>query len=133
PANNVGLRAARGKFVCFMNSDVFPGQPDWLERLALQLETHPNLGIIGPLLLHCDGSVQHEGMDFEPLPEFGSWLFGIHPRKGKKRARSSGLRRHISITGACMVMRSEVAREMGAFDEIYVVGDFEDSDLCLRL
>jgi len=133
PANNVGLGSATGTYVCFLNSDVFPGHPDWLERLAERLEAHPDLGAIGPLLLYGDGSVQHEGMNFKNLPEFGNWPFGDHPRKGQKKGRVSGLRKHICITGACMLMRTSVARELGGFDEAYIIGDFEDSDLCLRL
>ena len=133
PANNIGLRAANGTYVCFMNSDVFPGNADWLERLALRLETNPDLGAVGPLLLYGDGSVQHEGMIFRNLAEFGNWPFGDHPRKGKKKGPASGLRRHISITGACLLMRRELAVQMQGFDESYIIGDFEDSDLCFRL
>lgn len=133
PANNVGLRAARGRYICYMNSDVFPGPPDWLERLARDLETHPDIGMVGPTLLYGDGSVQHDGMIFRNLPEFGNWPFGDHPGKGMRRAPLPGLSRHISITGACMLMRRDLALELGGFDESYVIGDFEDSDLCLRL
>ncbi len=133
PANNVGLAAATGTYVCFLNSDVFPGHPDWLERLADRLETNPDLGAVGPMLLYGDGSVQHEGMTFKNLPEFGNWSFGDHPRKGQKKGQAAGLRKHICITGACMVMRTSLAQELGGFDEAYIIGDFEDSDLCLRL
>ena len=31
-----------------------------------------------------------------------------------------------------MVLDTERARTLGGFDEAYVMGDFEDSDLCLR-
>lgn len=133
PANNVGLRAARGTYICYMNSDVFPGPPDWLERLAEQMEQNPDLGTVGPMLLYGDGSVQHEGMTFRQLPEFGNWLFPDHPNKGMRRAPTPGLVRHISITGACMLLRRDVALELGGFDESYIIGDFEDTDLCLRL
>jgi GT2 family glycosyltransferase len=133
PANNVGLRDARGTYICFLNSDVFPGPPDWLEQLARRLEANPDLGTVGPLLLYGDGSVQHEGMIFKRLPEFGNWLFPDHPRKGMKPAPVSGLRRHIAVTGACMLLRRDLAQELGGFDESYVIGDFEDTDLCLRL
>jgi GT2 family glycosyltransferase len=133
PANNVGLREARGDYICFLNSDVFPGPPDWLERLAGRLEAHPDIGTVGPMLLYGDGSVQHEGMLFKYLPEFGNWPFPDHPRKGMKPAPVSGLRRHISITGACMLMRRDLAQELGGFDEAYIIGDFEDTDLCMRL
>jgi GT2 family glycosyltransferase len=50
-----------------------------------------------------------------------------------RKSSQSGLRKHISITGACMVMRRDLAEELGGFDEAYIIGDFEDSDLCLKL
>lgn len=133
PANNVGLAAANGQYVCFMNSDVFPGTPDGLERLITRLEDTPGLGAVGPLLLYGDGSVQHEGMAFKALNEFGGWQFGDHPRKGLRKSDQTGLRKHLSITGACVLMRRALAVEMGGWDEAFIIGDFEDSDLCLRL
>jgi len=38
-----------------------------------------------------------------------------------------------AITAACMMLRRAEADELGGFDEDYVIGDFEDSDLCRRL
>ena len=133
PANNAGLRVARGRYLCYLNSDVFPGPADWLERLAQHLENNPDIGTIGPTLLYADESVQHEGILFRKLHEFGDWLFPDHVNKGMRHAPSSGLTRHISITGACMLLRRELAVELGGFNEAFVIGDFEDTDLCLRL
>ncbi len=133
PANNIGLEFATGQFVAFVNSDVFPGTSDWLERLAARLLAEPDIGAIGPLLLCEDGSVQHQGMYFTALSEFGGWMFGQHEAKGLRYTGGAELRRCISITGACMLMERSLARRVGGFDEAYVIGDFEDSDLCLKL
>lgn len=133
PACNIGLEHATGTFVAYVNSDVFPGTPDWLDRLAAHLEADPALGVVGPVLLFEDGSVQHRGMDFVRQREFGDWFFPIHGGKGMRRGKGRGLQPSLSITGACMLMRRALARTAGGFDEIYAIGDFEDSDLCLKL
>lgn len=133
PTNNIGLQHARGRYVCFLNSDAFPGTDDWLERLAQRLTQNPELGAVGPLLLYEDGSIQHQGMSFRRLNEFGGWYFGHHPGKGMHLADAKGMRRCISITGACMLLRRDLAERLHGFDESYAIGDFEDSDLCLRL
>ncbi len=132
PACNAGLGIARGRHVCFLNSDVFGPQPDWLDRLLATLHGRPELGIVGPLLLFEDGSVQHQGMRYDRLPEFGHWLFPIHPGKGGRPAAGRGVVAHPAITGACMVLSRQLALDLGGFDERYMIGDFEDSDLCLR-
>src|SRR4029079_13306203 len=72
-------------------------------------------------------------MVYERLPEFSNWHFPIHPGKGWRRAVESGLVECPAITAACLMMRTAVARDVGGFDDAYVIGDFEDSDLCLKL
>ncbi len=133
PANNIGLAAARGKFICFLNSDVLPNTGDWLTRLAGRLEADLSLGVVGPLLLFEDGSVQHQGIYFKKLPQFGNWWFPHHTRKGLKPPSATGLLRQHAITGAAMLLRHETARAFGGFDEAFVIGDFEDTDLCFKL
>ena len=139
PANNVGLSLARAPYVCFLNSDVFPGTPDWMERLVVRLRDTPDLGAIGPLLLFEDGTIQHQGMRFERAPEYGDFRYPTHPGKGwRPRPHDTlnddgGLKRADAITGACIVMARWLALEMGGFDPAFPIGDFEDSDLCLRL
>ncbi len=133
PANNIALDHARGEFVCFLNSDVFPDAPGWLDALAGRLEADPELGAVGPLLLFENGAVQHQGMDFEALGEFGGWMFPMHPRKGLKPPSDPALLHSRAITAACLVMRRALADDLGGFDEAYIIGDFEDADLCMRI
>ena len=132
PANNIGLLAARGKFVCFLNSDIVPITENWLERLIDRLGRHPDIGILGAQLLYEDGSIQHEGCVYRTLPEFGNWTFVDHLNKGRRPGATREMLRCAAITGACMVMRRTLAMELKGFDEAFIIGDFEDSDFCLR-
>jgi GT2 family glycosyltransferase len=133
PANNVGLARARGEFICFLNSDVMPREPGWLDLMIEDLRQDPTLGILGAMLLFEDGTVQHDGMTFTPLPQFAGWPFPMHPGKGRMPSRVSGVRRAEAVTGACMTMRRALAQDLRGFDEDYITGDFEDTDLCLRV
>jgi len=133
PASNAGLLHARGAFVAYLNSDVFPGTETWLERLSAHLTADPLLGAIGPQLLFEDGSVQHAGMYFERSAEYGGWFFCRHQEKGLRYSGTDALQYAPAITGACMLLRREMAVQLGGFDEAYIIGDFEDSDMCLKL
>ena len=37
-----------------------------------------------------------------------------------------------AVTAACALVDATLYRELGGLSEDYIVGDFEDSDLCLR-
>ena len=119
--------------VTLLNSDVFPIAEDGFDRLAARLDGDPGLGAVGPLLLFEDGSVQHQGMAFKPLAEFGGGHFPLHVRKGLRPPDDDGLHRHPAITAACMMMPRALLEQTGGLDEGFLIGDFEDADLCLRL
>ena len=133
PANNIGLAIARGRQVCLLNSDVFPRDANWLARLSERLDATPGLAAVGPLLLFEDDSVQHQGIAFEPLPEFAGWMFPMHVGKGRRPGPRRGLQRFQAITGACFMIARDTLRGLGGLDESYAIGDFEDVDLCMRL
>jgi GT2 family glycosyltransferase len=134
PANNVGLASARGEYTCYLNSDVMPDEPNWLDIMIADLEADETLGLVGGLLLFEDGTVQHQGMAFERLSAFADWPFPYHPGKGRRpRPRVEPIERVEAVTGACMLLKTGLARELGGFDEIYAIGDFEDSDLCMKV
>jgi len=132
-ASNIGLRQAKGDIIAFLNSDVFPQTPDWLNKLAIHLSAKSRIGAVGPLLTYEDGSVQHRGIRFSRLAEFGDMHFAVHVDKGRRPSADKKLQTHDAITAACLLMRRSIAEELSGFDEQYTVGDFEDTDLCLRV
>lgn len=133
-ANNLGVSVSKADTLLFVNSDVFPMSPGWARTLKQVLDDHPEVGAVGPRLLHSDGSVQHAGMSFEYSREFGIWT-NIHPGKGLPGALvpGKGLEEVPAVTGACMAVRRTDLARVGGWSTGYLIGDFEDSDLCMAL
>jgi len=55
--NNIGVAASKGRYLCFVNSDV-KVLPDCITRLVDYCEEHAEVGIVGPRVIGGDGQVQ---------------------------------------------------------------------------
>ncbi|WP_104666283.1 glycosyltransferase family 2 protein [Ensifer adhaerens] len=132
-ACNAGARYARGSVIVMLNSDVVPCGAGWLEKLALPVLKDKSIGAIGPKLLFEDGSLQHAGLYFGRSKQ-DIWL-NHHFYKGMPGAYAPAQERRSvpGVTGACQVMRREVWDLVGGYAEDFVIGDYEDSDLCLKI
>ena len=133
-ANNLGAQFARAPYLNFLNSDAFPQQAGWLRELVNTLATRDDLGAIGPRLVFADGAIQHAGIQFLRREELGVWI-NHHPHMGMDPALDphQGLTVLPAVTGACMVMRTADFEKVERWDTGYLIGDFEDTDLCLKL
>jgi O-antigen biosynthesis protein len=133
-ANNLGAAQARGEYLVFLNSDAFPVAPGWLEPLCQALADDSALGVVGARLVFPDGSLQHASMDFLRREELGVWI-NHHPLMGCPVALDPhrSMARVPAVTGACMAMRRTTLDAVGGWDTGYLVGDFEDSDMCFKV
>ena len=131
-ANNAGAARARGRLLLLLNSDVVPSRPGWLAHLRAELD-RPGIGAVGPKLLFDDESIQHAGLYFEQDLD-GIW-FNAHYHKGMPRLwpAAQGRRFVPGVTGAALMTRRALFDQVGGICEDYIVGDYEDSDFCLRL
>jgi GT2 family glycosyltransferase len=133
-ANNLGASFARGKYLAFVNSDVIPQAPGWLEPLIEVLASRSDIGCVAPRLTFADGSIQHAGMTFLRREDLGVWIndhpgMGLHPSLDPCKELSIVP----AVTGACLVVRKAELLSLDGWDTGYLIGDFEDSDLCLTL
>jgi O-antigen biosynthesis protein len=133
-ANNLGVECAKGEFLTFLNSDAFPQEAGWLENLVEVLLANPQVGAVGPRLVTAEGSIQHAGMEFHRRSDLGIWI-NHHPNMGLDPALDpvKTLTMVPAVTGACLAMRKRDFDAVGGWDTAYLIGDFEDSDLCLKL
>jgi GT2 family glycosyltransferase/Flp pilus assembly protein TadD/2-polyprenyl-3-methyl-5-hydroxy-6-metoxy-1,4-benzoquinol methylase len=126
-ACNQGARAARGKYLIFLNNDTIPLK-GWLKHLVSEVEGYPEVGIVGSKLLYEDGTIQHAGVVLnrsEGLPyHIYKGFPGDSPAVNQRREFQV-------VTGACLLIRRGLFMELGGFDEGFR-NSFEDVDLCLK-
>jgi GT2 family glycosyltransferase len=133
-ACNAGASVATGRLLLFMNSDVLPAQPGWLEAMRAFYDGTPNVGAVTPKLLYEDDSIQHAGMYLYQPPGTSGWQ-DAHYYKGLRRDfPAANVTRPVpGLSAACMLVDRELFESIGGFRGIFVRGDYEDFDLCLRL
>ena len=131
-ANNAGVAYARAAELLLLNSDVVPATPGFLSKLRTALAS-PGIGAVGPKLLFDDESIQHAGLYFQPDAE-GVWL-NAHYHKGMPRLwpAAADARRVPGVTGAALLVRKALFERLGGICEDYIIGDYEDSDFCLKI
>ncbi|ATX67503.1 glycosyltransferase family 2 protein [Roseinatronobacter bogoriensis subsp. barguzinensis] len=131
-ANNLGADHANGAHLLFMNSDVIPISPGWLEKMLEAVEDD-NVGAVGAQLLFPDGGIQHIRMDFEYLDYFNIWS-NNHPGSGMPPLAATAPPFEVpAVTGACILIPRPVFDQIEAWDTGYLLGDFEDSHICFAI
>jgi GT2 family glycosyltransferase len=133
-ANNLGAEYAQGRELLFMNSDVIPREPGWLAPMRDLLASDERIGIVGPRLLFASGGLQHAGMAFGRSDHLGIWI-NRHPFVGLSPDLDPavGPQDVPAVTGACMLMSRATFDAVDGWNTGYLIGDFEDSDLCLTV
>lgn len=132
--NNLALRQASGKYCFVLNDDTeLPGPV--IDSLVADLEALPeDAAIVSPKLLNADGTLQLCGrppyparnyvlQQFHLFAEPKDNVVGKLPLPGTK-----GLYRTYNITGAAFLIKTEVFRKLGWFDETYY---FTPEDIAL--
>jgi ADP-heptose:LPS heptosyltransferase/GT2 family glycosyltransferase len=128
--NNRGAEAAAGEFLLFLNDDIEVTQPEWLDAM-LEHAQRPEVAVVGPQLLYPDNKVQHAGM-FLAGPAMARHAFRFAPADEPGYFGLALTQRNvIAVTGACMLMRREIYRALGGFEEVHKIVN-NDLDFCLR-
>lgn len=138
--NNIGLRAARGRYILFLNPDtvVHPGA---LDTLISWMDAHPQVGACGPKLLNSDGSLQASCRAF---PSLGAGFFRNTPL-GRLYPNNPWTRSYLMqdfahdqetavdwLSGSALFVRREALQQIGPWDASFFMY-CEDVDLCYRL
>ncbi len=127
-ANNIGVEAARGKYVFLLNNDAFP-KNGWLAPLIGAIKNNPEVGAAGPLFLYPNGKVQEAGAI---VNEGG---YPIRLGRGDERPTSETLQEKFTdyISAAALLLDRTLFLQVGGFDLSYEPAYYEDTDLCFKL
>lgn len=129
--NNFGFKEAKGEYVILLNNDVEILTPSWIEEM-LMFSQRKDVGAVGAMLYYPDDTIQHAGV-----------IIGIggvagHSHKHYERntygymSRATIAQNLSAVTFACVMMRSEVFKEVDGLDETFEVA-FNDVDMCMRI
>jgi GT2 family glycosyltransferase len=140
-ANNIGLKQATGKYILLINPDTIVAE-DTFEKMVQFFETNKNVGLAGCKILNPDGTLQLACRRSFPGPWTSftkvTGLSLLFPKsKLFARYNLTYLDENQSyevdaISGSFMMMRREVYKKVGGFDEQFFMYG-EDLDICYRI
>jgi GT2 family glycosyltransferase len=133
------MRDSRGRYVLIMNPDITV-RPESVDTMVRFMDRNPDVGIMGPKLLHPDGSVDHS------CYRFPKWTTPVYRRTplGRLSVGREEVGRYVMadydhgqtrdvdwLLGAVLMVRKSAIEKVGMFDERYFLY-FEDTDWCRR-
>ena len=137
---NQGMAASTRAYIQLLCSDTTV-QPGAFDALLSFLDTHPDVGAVGPRLMYPDGRPQPSCRTFPSLTLFAweflglSRLFPAHPVFGKWRMGTFDhrtLREVDQPRGSSLMVRKAMVEQVGGWDESLEMF-FNDVDWCLRI
>ena len=142
-ACNIAIAAAgENDYLLFSNPDCLIDR-DTLETLLASMESSPEAGMAGPLILNPNGTEQAGGRRTVPTP-WRSFIraFGLYEFRERYPRLFSDFLLHQqplpdgpmeteAISGACMLVRRDAMLDVGLLDEGYFL-HCEDLDWCMR-
>ncbi|MDQ2760382.1 MAG: methyltransferase domain-containing protein [Actinomycetota bacterium] len=128
-AVNQAARAARGDYLMLLHDDTEVRSPDWVQRMLAQAQGR-GVGMVGCRLISPDERVQHGGVAVQAGMPWHLYL-GFPVDAPGYRGMLDLVRNCSAVTGACMLVSSDLFDELGGFDESMGL-HFADTDFCLR-
>ena len=125
---NAAAAQARGEFLVLLNNDV-QVSAGWLEALLRVFEQRSDAGLAGAKLIYPDGRLQEAGGIV--WRDGSAWNWGRLQDPSHPDYQS--LRTADYCSGACLMLRTALWRELGGFDTAFVPAYYEDTDMAFRV
>lgn len=116
-AVNKGMAVSDAPYICILNNDTLVTK-DWLKIMMDIAEKQKDIGIVNP----SSNNLGQRPARGEPMGLYANRL----------KSESDKFIELGAAIGFCMLIKREVVDRIGVFDEIYGMGNFEDTDFSRR-
>jgi O-antigen biosynthesis protein len=130
--NNTAVNHASGDIIGLINNDIEVISPGWLREMVSHT-VRPEVGVVGAKLYYADDTIQHAGVILGMGGEAGHASKYLSRDAIGYRGQAVLLKNFSAVTGACLLMRRNVFKEVGGLDEKNLPIAFNDIDLCIRV
>ena len=127
-ACNQAGKIAASRHIVLLNNDTEVLE-NWLSELILAAEKNEKCGAVGGKLLLYNGKLQEAG---SIIWNDGS-TSGYGRNDNPSKPEYSYLREVDYCSGACLLIKSDLFRNFGGFDERFSPAYYEEADFCFRL
>lgn len=132
---NQGLKNVQSKYIALLNSDVQVSE-NWLDPLVEFLDGHPGYGAVMPKIRSFNEKEYFEYagasggyLDFLGYPFCRGRIFDFLEKDDNQYDSQESI---FWVTGAACLIRTELFKKLGGFDEDYFAHQ-EEIDLCWRM
>ncbi|MFI5336148.1 MAG: glycosyltransferase [Opitutales bacterium] len=129
---NAALPHLDTPLVLHLNNDVNALEPGWLEAMAGWF-TSPDVGVVGAKLIFPDRTLNHTGIVIGPHGGLADTPYARVDARAVPVVWHDAAREVSAVTGACLLTRTDLYRELGGFDEKDFGVAYNDTDYCLRV
>jgi GT2 family glycosyltransferase len=139
-AHNQAITESRGRYVFLLNPDCRIIDEKALSRMVEYMDSHLDIGMLGPKVVYPDGRLQFSARRF---PTFAAALFR-HTPLGRFFPHNRFVRKYLMedwdhletadvdwLSGAALMIRKKTIEEIGLLDERFFMY-VEDMDWCKR-
>jgi len=121
---NQGAELVSGKYILFMSCDSLLTE-NCLKSMLCCLQSNETAAMVGPMSNDVSGH-QRISIPYKDISEMDAFA-------RQNRIQNLGSNKQVfRLLSHCLLVKKEVIEELGAFDELFGLGTYEDDDLCFR-
>lgn len=122
---NQGINIAKGESILLLNNDTIV-TPNWLNNMDRALYSNSDIGAVGAITNNCS-NMQQIKVEYQDIYELLEFV------KGNNISNPELWVYKTYLVGFCYLIKKDVINEIGLLDERFSPGNFEDTDLSMRV